>query len=253
MFQLDGKVAVITGASRGIGQAIAEGFAQAGMKLVLSSRKLENVAPVAEAINAQGGQAVALACHTGDAAQVQAMVQAALDQFGQVDVAVNNAAANPYFGPSLGADDGIWAKTLDTNILGYVRVARAVTPHMQRQGHGKIINMASVAGLSPMPGLSVYSVSKAAVVMLTKVLAQELGSTGIQVNAIAPGVIKTKFSQLLWQTPEISARVLETTPAGRIGEVEDVVGAALYLASPLSDYTTGTVIVVDGGMSIGSL
>lgn len=252
-FGLDGKVAIVTGASRGIGQAIAETYAREGAKVIVSSRDLARVAPVAEAIQAAGGAALAVACHTGDEAQVKSLAQAALDSFGRIDIVVNNAGTNPYFGPTLYADDGIWSKTLDTNVLGYMRVIRAAVPAMQQVGGGRIINVASTAGITPMPGLGVYAVTKAAVIHMTKVLAQELGGMNIQVNAIAPGVIRTRFSRMLWETPQISERVLRGTPAGRIGEVEDVVGAALYLASPLSDYTTGTVMVMDGGALLGSV
>ena len=244
---LEGRVAIITGASRGIGQGIAEAYAQAGARLVLCSRSLDRVQPVADAIQAAGGQAVAVACHTGDDGQVKALVQTALSHFGRLDVAVNNAGTNPHFGPVLFADDAVWAKTFDTNLLGYMRVIRHAVPAFEKSGGGKIINVASVAGINPMPGIGVYGVTKAAVIMLTKTMAIELAHANIQVNAIAPGVIKTRFAKLLYETPAIADNVLKTTPAKRFGEVDDVVGAAVYLASPASDYTTGTVMIVDGG------
>jgi NAD(P)-dependent dehydrogenase (short-subunit alcohol dehydrogenase family) len=163
---------------------------------------------------------------------------------------VNNAATNPHFGPMLTADEGQWDKILDTNVKGVFRLCKAVVPYMQSQGGGKIINMTSVAGLRPSPGMGVYSVSKAAIIALTQVLAVELGPANVQVNAIAPGVIKTKFSQLLWQTPQIADPILSSLPLGRFGEPEDIVGLALYLASPASAYVTGAVFVVDGGMNV---
>jgi NAD(P)-dependent dehydrogenase (short-subunit alcohol dehydrogenase family) len=249
-FSLEGKVAVVTGASRGIGRAIALRLAEAGAKVVVSSRKLENVRTVADEIRASGGEGLALQAHVGRQDDVAALVVQTVEAFGRVDVVVNNAATNPHFGPALTADEGQWAKILDTNLTGAFRVCRAVVPQMEAQGGGKIINLSSVAGLRPSPGMGVYSVSKAGVIMLTQVLALELGRANIQVNAIAPGVIKTRFSQVLWQTPQIAEPMLGKLPLGRFGEPEDVAGLALYLASPASDYVTGGVFVVDGGMNV---
>ena len=252
-FSLDGKVALITGASRGIGRAIALRLAQAGATVVVSSRRLENVQPVADEIAAAGGDALAVQAHVGRTDDVAALVARTIEACGRIDVAVNNAGTNPHFGPLLTADEGQWDKILDTNVKGAFRVCKAVVPHMEAQGGGKIINVASVAGLRPMPGLSVYSISKAALIMLTQVLAAELGHAHIQVNAIAPGVIKTRFSQLLYQTPQIAEPILAHTPLGRFGEPEDVAGLALYLASPAADYVTGAVFVVDGGIHVTSV
>jgi NAD(P)-dependent dehydrogenase (short-subunit alcohol dehydrogenase family) len=249
-FSLDGRVILITGASRGIGRAIALRLAQAGAKVVVSSRKLENVQTVAEEIKAAGGEALAVQAHVGQPDDVTALVARTVETFGRVDVAVNNAATNPHFGPLLTADEGQWDKIMDTNVKGYFRVCKAVVPHMEAQGGGKIINLASIAGVRPSPAMGVYSISKAAVIMLTQVLAVELGPANIKVNAIAPGVIKTRFSQLLWQTPEIAEPTLANLPLGRFGEPEDVAGLALYLASPASDYVTGAVFLVDGGMNV---
>ncbi len=251
-FSLQGKVAVVTGASRGIGRAIALRLAQAGAKVTVCSRKLESVEQVAEEIRAAGGEALAVGAHVGQAEQVEAMVARTVESFGRVDIAVNNAATNPHFGPILTADEGQWDKILDTNVKSVFRVARAVAPYMKAQGGGKIINMASIAGLRPSPAMGVYSVSKAAVIMLTQVLALELAPDNIQVNAIAPGVIKTRFSQVLWQTPQLAEPILKGTPLGRFGEPEDVAGLALFLASPASDYITGAVFLVDGGMNVAS-
>ena len=252
-FSLEGKVAVITGASRGIGRAIALQFAQAGAKVVVSSRKLESVQAVASEIASSGGEALAVEAHVGRSGDVQTLVQVTMDAYGRLDIAVNNAATNPHFGPLLTADEGQWDKILDTNAKGVFRLCKAVAPHMEAQGAGKIINMASIAGLRPSPGMGVYGISKAAIIMLTQVLALELGPANIQVNAIAPGVIKTRFSQLLWQTPQISEPILAHLPLGRFGEPQDIAGLALYLASAASDYVTGGVFLVDGGMSVGSV
>jgi NAD(P)-dependent dehydrogenase (short-subunit alcohol dehydrogenase family) len=251
-FSLEGKVAVVIGASRGIGRAIALRFAQAGAKVVVSSRKLEGVQAVADEIEAAGGEALALRAHVGSSDDIAALVARTVETFGRLDVAVNNAATNPHFGPLLAADEGQWDKTLDTNLKGVFRGCKAVAPQMEKQGGGKIINIASVAGLRPGTGMGIYSISKAGVIMLTQVLAVELGSANIQVNAIAPGVIKTRFSQVLWQTPQIAEPILHSLPVGRFGEPEEVASLALYLASPASDYVTGAVFVVDGGQSVAA-
>ncbi len=253
MFDLTNKTAIITGASRGIGQAIAEAYAQAGASLVLTSRKIENVGPVAEAIRAAGGRAIALAAHAGDQAAAEAVVQAALAEFGRVDILVNNAATNPHFGPLLTAEASHFDKIFEVNVKGYFFMIKAVVPAMQAQGGGKVINLASIAGINPGPGMGVYSVSKAAVIMLTKALAAELAPLNIQVNALAPGFIKTKFSAALWTNPVLSRGIERLTPAGRIAEANELTGAALYLASDASNFTTGSVLVVDGGITLGAL
>jgi NAD(P)-dependent dehydrogenase (short-subunit alcohol dehydrogenase family) len=247
-FDLQGKVAIVTGGSRGIGEAIARAYAAAGARVVVASRKLENVQPVADAISAVGGSALALACHTGAPDQVRALVEQAVAAFGTVDIAVNNAGTNPHFGPLLEATESMWDKTFQVNVKGYFWVAQAVAPIMLARGSGKIVNVASVAGLRPGVGMGVYSVSKAAVLMLTQSLAQELGPRGVQVNAIAPGVIKTRFSTALWSNERLVQRIERQT--GRLGESDDVTGAALFLASSASDYVNGTTIVIDGGLEV---
>lgn len=253
MLDLTGKVAIITGASRGIGEAIATAYAQAGAAVVLTSRKIENVGPVAEQIRAAGGRAIAVAAHAGQQDQIERVVERALAEFGRVDIAVNNAGTNPHFGPILTADGSHWDKIFEVNVKGYFFTAKTVAPIMKQQGGGKIINVASIAGINPGPMMGVYSTSKAAVIMLTKVLAAELGADNIQVNCIAPGFIKTKFSAALWTNPQLKAMLEKMTPAGRIAESEEVTGAALYLASDMSSFTTGSVLVVDGGVSLGAL
>jgi NAD(P)-dependent dehydrogenase (short-subunit alcohol dehydrogenase family) len=251
-FSLESKVAIITGASRGIGRAIALRLAGAGARVVVSSRKLESVQAVADEIVASGGQALAIQAHVGQMQEVEALVEQTLATFGRLDIAINNAATNPHFGPLLTADEGQWDKILDTNAKGAFRVCKAVVPHMEAQGGGKIINLTSIAGLRPSPGMGIYGISKAAIIMLTHVLALELGPANIQVNAIAPGVIKTRFSRLLWQTPQIAEPTLAHMPLGRFGEPEDVAGLALYLASSEADYVTGGIFPVDGGLNVTS-
>lgn len=244
---LTDKVAVITGASRGIGKAIAAAYARAGAAVVLASRKQDDLDRTAAEIQAAGGQVMALAAHVGDEAAVTALVERALERFGRIDIAVANAGTNPHFGPTLEASAALWDKIMEVNLRGAFLLCKAVVPHMQPGG--KIVIMSSVAGLRPSSNLGIYSVSKAGLNMLTQVLAAELGPDEIRVNAIAPGTIKTRFSRVLYETKEIADRLLGRTPLGYLGEPDDVVGAALFLASPLSDYVSGAVLTVDGGVT----
>ncbi|MCB8951834.1 MAG: glucose 1-dehydrogenase [Ardenticatenales bacterium] len=252
LFALNDKVAIVTGASRGIGEAIAWAYARAGARLVISSRKAENIDPVAAAINETfPGRAVAMAAHAGEAAEAQALVAQAVASFGRLDVVVNNAGTNPHFGPILTAAESHWDKILQVNVKGPFLLCQAAIQQMQQQGGGgKIINVASIAGIRPGAMMGVYSVSKAALIMLTKVLASEVGSDNIQVNAIAPGFIKTKFSAALWQNPAIANALISETPAGRMAEPEELAGIAVYLASAASNFTTGAVFTIDGGYTI---
>lgn len=249
-FGLQGRVAIITGASKGIGRAIAMAFAEAGAQVAISSRKIDAVEQVANEIQNAGGESLALQAHMGYTDQVERLVSQTVERWGRVDIAVNNAATNPHFGPILTADEGQINKILDVNLVGYWRLCRQVVPHMQSQGGGKIINLSSVAGLRPGRFMGVYSLSKAGVLMLTQVLAAELGADNIQVNAIAPGVVKTKFSRALWENEAIASRLEEATPLKGIGLPDDITGAALYFASSASNWVTGTVLVVDGGGNV---
>ena len=253
LFDIRGKVAIVTGASRGIGQAIAEAFADAGAKVVVSSRKQESVDEVASAIKAKGGEALGIAAHNGEKAALQALVQATVDTYGTVDILINNAATNPHFGPVLDAEDSMWQKTFEVNVMGNVWLTQAVVSVMRQKGGGKIINVASVNGLRPGRWQGIYSITKAGIINLTQTLAMELASDNILVNAIAPGLIKTKFARAIWENEMVLNSILDRTPLGRIGEPEDIVGLALYLASPASKFATGQVFVVDGGMSVPTL
>ncbi len=246
-FDLSGKVALITGASRGIGAAIAQAYAAAGATVVLSSRKQEALDHVAAAIQASGGQALAIATHTGDAEGVQRLVDRTCNELGGIDILVNNAATNPHFGPLLSSEESHWDKILDVNVKGYFRLVRACVPSMRARGGGKVINLASVAGKAPLPNMGVYCVSKAAVLMLTEVLAVELAPDNIQVNAIAPGFVKTAFSRAIWDNPTIHDTTIQRIPQRRIANVEELTGIALYLAAPASSFTTGATFVIDGG------
>jgi NAD(P)-dependent dehydrogenase (short-subunit alcohol dehydrogenase family) len=251
-FDLSGKTALVTGASRGIGLAIAKTYAAAGARLAISGRKQETLDQAAAEIRAIGGQALPIAAHSGDPEAVARLVTQVVEAYGGVDILVNNAATNPHFGPLLSAEESHWDKILDVNLKGYFRTIKACVEHMRARGGGKIINVASVNGLEAQPGMGVYCVSKAGVLMLTRVLAIELAPDNIQVNAIAPGLIQTKFSQALWGTPQIQQAALAKIPQGRIGQPEELTGVALYLASQASNFTTGAIFVVDGGQLAGS-
>lgn len=250
-FSLDGKVALITGASRGIGLAIATAYAAAGARVVISSRKQEALEAAAQQIRAQGGDALPVAAHIGDLQSVRRLLERAVEAYGGVDILVNNAATNPHFGPLLTAEESHWAKILDVNVTGYFRTIQACAPLFKQRGGGCVINMASVAGRQYQPGMGIYSVSKAGVIMLTQALAVELAVDKIRVNAIAPGFVKTQFSRVLWETPELYARIQAMIPMRRIAQPEELVGLALYLASDLASFTTGAVFTVDGGQLAG--
>ena len=251
---LEGKVAIITGASRGIGEAIALAYSASGAQVVLASRKIEGVEAVAEKVRAQGGEALAVACHTGRTADIEALVKAAVARFGRVDVLVNNAATNPHFGPMLTVDDGAWAKTFEVNLKGYFDAARLVAQHLQsRNAPGAIVSIASVAALGAAPLQGVYAATKAAVVSMTQTLAYELGAAKIRVNAIAPGLIQTRFASALVDNPDIVERIVSKTPLGRYGQPDEIAGGAVYLASDAASFLTGHVLVIDGGMTLASI
>jgi NAD(P)-dependent dehydrogenase (short-subunit alcohol dehydrogenase family) len=192
-----------------------------------------------------------VATDVADPAQCQAMVDAAMAEFGRVDVLVNNAATSPHFGPVLDAGEAQWDKTFEVNVKGYAFAIKAAVPLMRERGGGAVVNVASVAGMIPHSGLGVYGITKAAVLMLTKTLAIELAGQDIRVNAIAPGLIQTRFSEVLWSSDEARERALATIPQGRLGQVEDLTGAVLYLASDAAKFTTGAVLVIDGGQTLG--
>lgn len=252
LITLTDKVALITGASRGIGEAIAHAFADAGAKVVLAARKPDALEAVAHAIIAKGGQALAVPAHTGKSEDVKKLVAAAIEKFGKIDVLVNNAATNPYFGPMLDIEDSAFDKTFEVNVKGYFWLAREVATHLQsRNAKGSIVNVASVAGLAAAPMQGVYGMTKAAVISMTKSFAAELGASGIRVNAIAPGLVETKFASALTSNEDILKLVTNRTPLGRHGQPNEIAGAALYLASDASSFVTGQTLVVDGGFTIG--
>jgi NAD(P)-dependent dehydrogenase (short-subunit alcohol dehydrogenase family) len=250
LFDLTGKSAIVTGASKGIGAAVARGLAEFGARVVLSSRRQEGVEALAATLRADGLDATAVAAHMGDVAAIQALIDRTRALHGSVDIIVNNAATNPVYGPILETDASAFDKIMSVNVKGPLELARRAHPLMAARGGGSIINLSSIGGLCPEPMLGLYSVSKAALISLTKVMAREWAGDGIRVNAICPGLIQTKFSAALWQNEDVLKRFLERIPQRRIGQPEDIVGLAVFLASAASSYCTGAVFTADGGYMI---
>ncbi len=246
-FRLDGKKALVTGASRGIGQAVAVALAQAGADVVVVSRKEAALRDTAAAVEASGRRALVMPAHCGKADEVEALAAQVLSAWGGIDILVNNAATNPVMGPLTTVEEPGWDKTFEVNLKGPYRLVRAFAPGMKERRWGRIINMASVGGIRPNAMLSVYNITKAGLIAMNRVLAEELGPHGITVNAIAPGLIDTYFSAALTQNEAVLGHILETTPLRRVGVPEDIAGIALYLASEASAFATGQVFVVDGG------
>lgn len=249
-FDLTGKVAIITGASRGIGRSIAEAYSEAGAKVVLSSRKQEGVDEVAHALRAQGHDALPIAAHSGEKNAQRALAQAAIATYGRIDIVVHNAATNPHFGTLLDAEDGLWQKIIEVNIMGNIWLTQAVVPHMRAVGGGAIINIASINGLRPGRMQGIYSMTKAALINLTQTLAMELAEDNIRVNAIAPGLIQTKFARAIWENEALSQEIVDRTPLKRLGQPDDIAGLAVYLASSAAGFVTGQTFVVDGGFTV---
>jgi len=246
--QLTGKVAILTGASRGIGEAMARAFVRAGAKVVLAARKLEGVQAVASSL---GDSALAVAAHTGKEADCIALVEAAIKHFGKVDCLVNNAATNPHFGPMLDCEMGAFDKTFEVNLKGYFWMTRGVVRHLQaRSAPGAIVNVASVAAIEAAPMQGVYGMTKAAVVSMTKTLAYELGGSMIRVNAIAPGLVETRLASAIVQNEDLVKMVTQKTPLGRYGQPDEIAGGAVYLCSDAANFLTGHTLVIDGGMTV---
>ncbi len=246
-FDLNGKVALVTGASKGIGEAIARFYAAYGAKVVINSRKQEELDVVARSIKEAGGECTGIAANAGDMKVCQELIEKVISTYGGLDILVNNAATNPTYGPLLKSEEWAFDKIMNVNVKAPFALANLAHPHMKKRGGGAVINISSIAGLTPDPGLGLYSISKAALNMLTKVQAKEWGKDGIRVNSICPGLIKTKFSEALWSNEEILNRFVAKLPIARMGTVEEIAGLALYLASPASAYSTGAVFTADGG------
>ncbi|MGB9697889.1 MAG: glucose 1-dehydrogenase [Thermodesulfobacteriota bacterium] len=248
-FSLSGKIALVTGASRGIGKAAAIGLAQAGADVAVASRKLPDLEKTAEEIRKLGKKCLPVAAHVGRMEEIQNLVKRVVEEFGRIDILVNNAATNPTMASALDVDERAWDAIMNLNLKGLFFLSQAVARVMKEKGGGKIINVSSIAGISP-DLLPVYSISKAGVIMATKVMAQQWAQYNIRVNAIAPGLTKTRFSEALWSNPDILKMAVSKAPLGRIAEPEEMVGAIIYFASDASSYVTGQVLAIDGGTTI---
>ena len=248
LFDLTGKVALVTGASRGIGEAIARLLAAYGAEVIVSSRKLEACQAVADSIVEAGGKASAFACHVGEMAQIEAIFDYIKDEHGRIDILVNNAAANPYYGHILDTDLSAFDKTVEVNIRGYFFMSIAAGKMMREQGGGVILNTASVNGVTTGDKQGIYSITKAAVISMTKAFAKECGPHNIRVNALLPGLTDTKFASALTSNDKVLNMALAMIPLKRVAQPEEMAGTVLYLVSDASSYTTGACINVDGGL-----
>lgn len=249
-FNLNGKVAIITGSSKGIGKSIARGLAENGAKVVISSRKQEAVDAVAAEFKNAGLEATGIQCHIGDAEQRKGLIDKTLETYGSIDILVNNAAINPYYGPLEGSDELVFDKIMEVNVKAPWILSNLALPHMKQQGAGSIINISSVEGLRPGFGLGLYSATKSALIMLTKNQAKEWGRHGVRANVICPGLIKTKFSEGLWADENLVNRFTKALPLQRIAAPEEMAGLVMLLASEAGSYMTGGVYTADGGYMV---
>lgn len=247
VFSLAGKVALVTGASRGIGEAIAKLFAAHGAEVIVSSRKADGCQVVADAINADGGKAHVMPCHAGNIDDMTRLIDDIADQFGKLDILVNNAAANPFFGHVLDTPLDAIDKTIEVNLRGYFVMSQLAGRLMKKNGGGSIVNTASINGVRPGQFQSIYSVTKASVINTTQAFAKECASLGIRVNAVLPGLTETKFASALTQNEDLLKRFLPLIPMQRVADPSEIAPAVLYLASDAASYTTGSCITVDGG------
>ncbi len=250
LFDLTGKVAIVTGSSRGIGRSIAENLAAAGARVVISSRKAQACEEVAQSIRVAGGHALAIAANISDQQQMGELVARTREQLGPIDVLVCNAASNPYYGPTTGLSDEVFAKVMHNNVLSNIWLCNLVRPDMEARRNGAIILVSSVGGLHGSAVIGAYNISKAADMQLARNLAVEWGPHNIRVNCIAPGVVRTDFARAIHEDPKVRAMVERELPLRRIGEPDDIGGIALMLASAAGNYITGQVIVADGGAMI---
>jgi NAD(P)-dependent dehydrogenase (short-subunit alcohol dehydrogenase family) len=251
LFDLKGKVAIVTGSSRGIGEAIAMRLAEHGAKVVVTSRKLDACEKVVEHIRAQGGEAFAHACNIGRKEDLQALVNTAVQKWGGVDVLVCNAAVNPYYGPAINMSDEAYDKVMNSNVRSNFWLCNMVLPQMAERGGGSIIIVSSIAGILGSPTIGVYGISKAADMALARNICVEWGPKNIRANCIAPGLVRTDFARTLWEDPEVYAKTVSVYPLRRIGEADEIAGAAVFLAGPSGSFMTGQTIVIDGGGVVG--
>jgi len=247
LFDLSGRLALVTGASRGIGEETAKLFAAQGAKVIVSSRKLEGCQAVADKITAAGGEAIAMTGHIGETEQIAELFEKIKTDHGPLNILVNNAAANPYFGPSADTPLEAFQKTVDVNIRGYFQATSLATKHMVEAGHGSIISTASVNGVTPGYWQTIYSMTKAAIINMTLAFAKEYGSKGIRVNAVLPGITDTKFASALVNNEKMLQTFLPHVPMGRVAEPSEIAPALLFLASDAASYVNGIALPVDGG------
>ena len=252
LFSLKGQVAVVTGSSKGIGRVIAETLAEAGARVVVSSRRQESCQPVADGINAAGGEAIAIPCHMSHLDQVRTLVAQTLERWSRIDVLVCNAAVNPHFGPMAKVSEEAYDKIMTTNVKHNLWLCNLVLPQMANRRDGSVIIVSSIGGLKGHDTLGIYAISKAADFQLARNLAVEWGRGNVRVNCIAPGLVRTDFARMLWEDPDRLQEAVATYPLGRIGEPEDLAGVALLLAAPAGRFITGQVLVVDGGVTVSS-
>ncbi len=248
LFDLTGKVAIVTGASKGIGEAMARGMAEFGASVVISSRKQEAVEEVADQFKADGLEATGIACHVADAAQRENLINKTLEKYGRIDILINNAGTNPYFGPIEKMPSDVYQKTLDINLHAPLQLSCLAHEHMKKVGGGSVIHISSIEGLHATAGFAAYNLSKAGVVMLAQNQAAEWGKDNIRVNVICPGLVKTKLSQMLWQDENNLKQFKKNIPLGRMAMPDEMAGLAVFLASDASSYMTGAVLVNDGGI-----
>jgi NAD(P)-dependent dehydrogenase (short-subunit alcohol dehydrogenase family) len=253
LFDLSGKVAIITGSSRGIGRAIAEAMADQGAKVVISSRKAEACAEAADAINSKHGEgtAIVIPANISSKEALQHLVDETRRQLGRIDILVCNAASNPYYGPMAGISDDQFRKILENNVIANHWIIQMVAPEMLERKEGSIIIISSIGGLTSSEVIGAYNISKAADFQLARNLASEFGPAGVRVNCIAPGLVRTDFARALWENPDTLKAVTRSTPMRRIGEPHEIAGAAVFLASPASTFVTGQAVIVDGGSTVG--
>ena len=249
-FNLAGKTAIITGSTKGIGRAIAVALARAGAKVAVSSRDAGRVAETAQALTDAGHTVIGVPCNIGRKDELQNLVDRAASELGPVDILVCNAAINPYYGPAMEIPDDVFAKVMHTNIQAQLWLAQMVAPDMKARKDGAIMLISSIGGLRGSDVIGAYNISKAADIQLAKNLAVELGPDNIRVNAIAPGLVKTDFARALWENPEFAEPRIAATPLRRLGDPEDIAGAAVFLASDAGRWMTGQTIVIDGGATV---
>jgi dehydrogenase/reductase SDR family member 4 len=248
---LAGKVALVTGGTRGIGEQSALAFADAGANVVVASRKQADLDKVAEEIKKRGVKSMAIASHIAKIDDSKNLVEKVMAEFGRIDILMNNAGTNPYYGPLIDAEEWAWDTTMNVNLKGLFFLSQLVARVMKKQNSGSMINVSSIGGMRPTQ-LGIYETSKAAVIMLTKAMAKEWGQYGIRVNAIAPGVIKTRLSEALWKEPELTKATSNNSALLRLGEPEEIASVALFLGSDMSKFVTGETVLVDGGLWLGA-